>query len=307
MKIAIIGAGLSGCNSYKILSKIENIQITVFDKSRGAGGRLSTKYIEDKFIDHGTAFIKTKNPDLKLFLDKKVEDDILIKDRNQYLPKNGINKLCSRLINKKDLITNSRIEKISYINNKWILEDQSKEYSNYDVLILTIPTKQILELDMKINKKMKNKLEQVTYKSIASLICYSYLNQKLDLKKIENSKVIFKAFDNSKKYNYKDFSSYILHFDNSFIEQNEDLDKDDLFEVIHKKIESDFDLNIRNEFETIEHYWKYALVNKNINEDFLLDKEYKLGFCGDYFIGKNIESSLTSSCKLAKKIKELLC
>ena len=45
--IAIIGAGFSGCNLYNNLKeKYENI--TIFEKSRGVGGRLSTKYIEDK-------------------------------------------------------------------------------------------------------------------------------------------------------------------------------------------------------------------------------------------------------------------
>ena len=46
MKIAIIGAGFSGCNLYNNLKdKYENI--TIFEKSRGVGGRLSTKYIEE--------------------------------------------------------------------------------------------------------------------------------------------------------------------------------------------------------------------------------------------------------------------
>ena len=55
MKIAIIGAGFSGCNLYDNL-KLQFEDITIFEKSRGVGGRLSTKYIDDKFIDHGTPF-----------------------------------------------------------------------------------------------------------------------------------------------------------------------------------------------------------------------------------------------------------
>ena len=57
----------------------------------------------------------------------------------------------------------------------------------------------------------------------------------------------------------------------------------------------------------LKHYWKYAFVHKNINETFLFDDAMKIGFCGDYFINKNIESSYESSIKLSNKIKELIC
>lgn len=288
MKIAIIGAGLSGCNSYSILSKMQNVQVSIFEKSRGTGGRLSTKYIEDKFIDHGTSIIKSKNPDLIKFLDKKVQDKILIKSQDSYIPTKGINKLCSSLIDKKDLIVNSKINKMQYNNGKWEIKDDKKLYKDFDFVILTIPPKQILELEIGLDKNIEEKLKQVSYYSIFSLLCYGNSSKKLDLKQLENSDGFIKTIDNSYKYDYKDFSSYILHFDDS-------LNKDEL------------DLKIDKDFQIIKHFWKYAFVNKNIHEEFLFDEERKIGFCGDYFINKNIESSYLSSVKLSKKIKELVC
>ena len=43
------------------------MKILQFWKSRGVGGRLSTKYIDDKFIDHGTPFLIPITEDLKSF------------------------------------------------------------------------------------------------------------------------------------------------------------------------------------------------------------------------------------------------
>lgn len=54
MKIAIIGSGLSGCNLFNLLS-MNNHEVTIFEKARGAGGRCSTRYVNDEFIDHGTS------------------------------------------------------------------------------------------------------------------------------------------------------------------------------------------------------------------------------------------------------------
>ena len=42
LKIAIVGAGIAGLAAARILAK--NFEVTVFEKSRGLGGRLSTRY-----------------------------------------------------------------------------------------------------------------------------------------------------------------------------------------------------------------------------------------------------------------------
>lgn len=308
MKIAIIGAGLSGCNIYNELKNIDNIELTIFDKARGTGGRLSTKYIDDKFIDHGTPFIELTHTSLEIFLEKKVEENILRKNELAYLPLNGMNKLCSSLINKKDFIKNTKINTIKFIDNKWHIEDTNKNiYRDFDFVVSTIPTKQILELDMPLNQNIKNELEKVTYTSIASLICYSYNNTKLDLTRFQNSEIFHKIIDNSDKYNYKDFSSYVIHFNNSFIQKYKDFSKDEMFAQIYKKLEDDFNADIKKEFETIEHYWKYAFVHQYLDKEFLFDKQMKIGFCGDYFINPNVQSSYDSSLKLSKKIKGLAC
>lgn len=78
MRVAIIGAGFSGCHLYNLLKPF-NFEISIFEKSRGTGGRLSTKYVDDKFIDHGTPFIKSEDREFIEFLDKKVKENVLKK------------------------------------------------------------------------------------------------------------------------------------------------------------------------------------------------------------------------------------
>ena len=95
MKIAIIGAGFSGCNLYNNLKeKYENI--TIFEKSRGVGGRLSTKYIEDKFIDHGTSSLIPITDDLKFFCLDLAKNGVLKAKYDEFIPKTGINEICRK-------------------------------------------------------------------------------------------------------------------------------------------------------------------------------------------------------------------
>jgi len=46
MRVAIIGAGLTGLTAASLL-RDAGVEITVFDKSRGLGGRLSTRRTRD--------------------------------------------------------------------------------------------------------------------------------------------------------------------------------------------------------------------------------------------------------------------
>ena len=60
MKIAIIGAGIAGLTTAKMLRDIA--EVTVYEKSRGAGGRICTRYTDSFDFDHGAQFFIAKTP-----------------------------------------------------------------------------------------------------------------------------------------------------------------------------------------------------------------------------------------------------
>ena len=66
MKIAIIGAGISGLTA--AINLDESADVTLFEKSRGAGGRICTRYTDSHTFDHGAQFFTAKTPEFKEFL-----------------------------------------------------------------------------------------------------------------------------------------------------------------------------------------------------------------------------------------------
>lgn len=65
--IAIIGAGMAGLTAARILSH-RGARIAIFEKSRGIGGRLSTRRTEYGPIDHGTPYIETADARFRALL-----------------------------------------------------------------------------------------------------------------------------------------------------------------------------------------------------------------------------------------------
>jgi predicted NAD/FAD-dependent oxidoreductase len=304
VKIAIIGAGFSGCNLYNNLKdKYENI--TIFEKSRGIGGRISTKYIDDKFIDHGTSTLIPITDDLKFFCLDLVKNGVLKAKYDEFIPKNGINSICKFLIDEKDLRTNTKITKAQNIDNKWILEDENhKIYDDFDLLFITIPAPQILEIQIELPNDFKEKLSNIKYNSIFSMILYSNEDIKLNENKLYENSNIENIINNSKKYGYKDFSSYVIHSSKEFANSVNYKTKEEIYELFIENLDDEIKKDL-DRFTIIPHLWKYATAKSSLDMPYFFNEEKNIGICGDYFNHSNIEAALLSSELLGNKILNL--
>ena len=75
MKIAIIGAGLSGLTAAINLDRTADI--TLFEKSRGAGGRICTRYVDSYNFDHGAQFFTARSAEFKQFLKPLIKSGVI--------------------------------------------------------------------------------------------------------------------------------------------------------------------------------------------------------------------------------------
>lgn len=294
MKIAIIGAGFSGCNLYDNL-KLRFDDITIFEKSRDIGGRLSTKYIDDKFVDFGVPRLIPITEDLKEFCLDLVKNDVLRARYDEFFPKEGMNKICKFLIDEKDLVKNTRITSAKLVDNKWLLTDESgNSFQGFDKLFITIPATQILQMDIDLNEDIKAQLESVTYNSVFTLIAYSNDKKIENLLDLYDNENVEEVVDNSKKYFYKDFNSYVINSTRTYAGALNELPKE---EILVKFLDT-FSEKTKKELEQltlIPHLWKYAFAKTSLDIPYYLNEDKNLGICGDYFNYNNLESALLSS------------
>jgi predicted NAD/FAD-dependent oxidoreductase len=66
-KIAVIGAGLAGLALARQLQGFANV--TVFEKSRGLGGRMAERRRGDYRFDHGAQYFTTRDPEFRELVD----------------------------------------------------------------------------------------------------------------------------------------------------------------------------------------------------------------------------------------------
>ena len=145
---------------------------------------------------------------------------------------------------------------------------------------------------------MKQVLLDVEYDSIATLLLYANNKYDIDNLQLEKNTLLKKLVDNSSKYNYKKFSSYVLHLGENITNLKRFTDKNQIQEFFSNEILPKENETFIKHFQRVPHFWKYAFVSKSIEKDYLYDEKISLGLCGDYFSVKNLEGSFLSTKKL---------
>src|SRR5829696_6560677 len=79
MKLAIIGAGVAGLAAARALRQRQpDLAMTIYEQSRGLGGRAATRRRDGFVFDHGAQNIRTPTPEMERLLTAELPANDLI-------------------------------------------------------------------------------------------------------------------------------------------------------------------------------------------------------------------------------------
>jgi predicted NAD/FAD-dependent oxidoreductase len=163
MKIAIVGAGISG--SY-LAYRLDNLgtEVSVFEKSRGSGGRVSTKRTDWGQCDLGATLIPAKSEYFKHFMrdlqqqkivsgwpskigralgsaDGSVDVQHFESDRDYFVFNQKMNQACAYWLDGINLSNNSLVTALRYIASQgWQIKIAEQwQVACYDKVVITAP------------------------------------------------------------------------------------------------------------------------------------------------------------------------
>ena len=319
--VAVIGAGITGITLANLLQK--KVNLTVFEKSRGVGGRMATRRAEPYQFNHGAQYFKIENKEFKNFLQPLIQNkiikhleanhiDILNKEvikrtktynKIYYTPVSKMNSVVKYLINNNFFIKLlCKIDKTIKENDKWfIIDSDNASYGPYDWLFITIPPNQALEI-LYNNFKFLDIIKKIKMRS-----CYSLMLGFDKIKEFDFDTALFldedvqwlsirkKIIENKKYYNLLINSSY------DFAEKNVNSSKDKISDYLIKQVSEIVKYELNNYEHKALHFWKYAMSEKNNNLGSLLDEDLKVIVCGDWCMNGKVEGGFLSAKDAAKK------
>ncbi|QDT05020.1 Deoxyribodipyrimidine photo-lyase [Rubripirellula lacrimiformis] len=169
--VAVIGAGMSGLICARTLSDV-GYEVTVFEKSRGVGGRMSTRRVDDQLrFDHGAQYFTAGDDRFKRYVDSWVQDGVvqpwqgrivdlqggLIQDQTmdqeqkvgikRWVAVPGMNAIGKHLAADLKVQFGIRVAPLSRLGDRWALSsDDGMEFGKFDVAIVAVPAGQAAKL-----------------------------------------------------------------------------------------------------------------------------------------------------------------
>ena len=320
--IAVIGAGLSGITIASIIK--EKFKVEVFEKSRGVGGRMSTRKELPFIFDHGAQFFKIESNDFKNFVAELIAQQIISpwKLKLAYFEGDNLKKI--KMIQKKhkfyvgvpsmdsivkymskDLCVNlnTKIERIIKQGDKWYIYDQNKKrHGHYDWIIISLPAEQSLELIAKTIcfHSLIKKIKMVGCISLMVGLNKS-LNLDYDAALIKNKDIAWLALNNSKPHRKKN-TCLLINSSYEYAKKNSNSSKIKVQKHLLNETRNLINSNLSDAELLKVHQWKYVEAKNHPAEDYFIDRDQKIGVCGDWFINSRVEGAFLSAKKLSNEI-----
>lgn len=325
-KIAIIGAGISGLSIAKILE--QNADITLFEKSRGVSGRLSTRRTDSYIFDHGAQYFTVRTNEFKEFLEPLFNSGVvqkweprymrfnllsyttseLIEDQEvRYVGTPNMNSICKYLSDGLNVKLNTRIISVKR-DAKWNLTDENgNEYNDFDWVISSAPSPQTIELFPKKSTCYDHIKSVDMIGTFALMLGFQdAIKHKFDAAHILNSDISWISFNNTKPKRFLDNTSIVIHSSHEYFDKNLYTETDEIISNLSKEASYVIGHDLSGADCKLLHTWRYANVATGHEIPSLIDTDLFIAACGDWCAGGRVEGAFISAYRIANRIKELL-
>lgn len=318
-KVAIIGAGMAGLTIATYLQK-QNFDVTIFDKGRGVGGRMSSRRTDWGYLDHGTQYFRIQHPDFQKFTEKYqkiiqswqgnfatwIEGKLIPDDDTEikYVPLTSMNNLCKAIAEGLTIHLQTRITKLEKAQNWTLIAENRQEYQNFDLVIITAPPAQTADL-LASHTPITAEIKQIEMLPCFSLMLIPEKSVTLPYDGIKFEHPILGWLSvNGSKPERENNSGLIIQSNFSWATANLETDKEEITNILVKTVNELFALKLDSFKYKSVHLWRYALPSKSHQQGYFYDDKNQLAVCGDWCLSGKVESAFLSAYSLSLAIEK---
>jgi len=321
-RIAVIGSGISGVILGQKLSK--KAEVTIFEKAKSVGGRMSTRYADKFAFDHGAQCFTARTSKFKRFISPLIESGLITEwkgdvinlelgkeesSRTWYethlVASPNMNSLCKTMaegLNIKPLCEVASVQNTK--SKEWELADkEGNNLGTFDLVISTLPPTQTLSLfTNKINKN-----EALSNCKMQS--CYSLMlgfNRPWDKNwiaaKVRNNPIKWISVNSSKPGRNSDVTCLVVHSKGNWANKHIDDDIIETERTLLTELNKITGINCKEADYISTHRWRYAIVESTSKSGCYYDYDHGLAATGDWCETSRIEEVWHHAQNLADSI-----
>ncbi len=320
--IAMIGTGLGGLICSRIL-RDHGMDVHCFDKSRRAGGRTSTRIVEDGYqFDHGAQYFTIRDPNLKRYLESWLADKhvaewnghILSIDEpckfselspmKRYVGIPTMESLARHLSADLSIQFDTEVERVVRNDSRYqLFAKDDRDLGAFDIVLWNCPpiqTSKQIPLDCNWRERLIH-VEMVPCWAIM-IATESRWEIPFDGAFVNQGKLSWIARDSSKPNRPSGFETWVFHSTVDWAKENLETSKEQVVQILREEAEKITDSLMPKPRSAKAHRWLYSRPAESLPESSLWDNSNWLGACGDWCGGPRVEGALKSGISLAGRI-----
>ena len=319
-RIAVIGSGIAGLSA-AILLKNEGHQVSVFEKSRGPGGRLAAKRVADGSVDIGAQYFTIRNPRFLDLLNQYAGADTFARwegrlghqqvdghwsafhDEPRYVGVPRMTAITRALSRHVMIVTETRISGMRREDGQWWLEDSAgTRHGAFDRVLITAPPEQARALLAASSPTLPQKAVD---RQLAGIVpCWALAvrfaeapDWPFDGMRPNHPALFWIANNASKPGREGQGHWWVLHASADWSRAHIEADQD---EVARELLAAFRDVTGQQlpVSEWLTHRWLYARSENTDSPGHLWYPEAGVGLAGDWLDGGRVEGAFNSACGL---------
>ena len=325
-QLAIVGGGIAGLACANQL-QAAGVSVTVFDKGRKPGGRMSTRSVDDKFsFDYGCQFFSADDPifdrQVKSWLDSGVvsvwrgsvveftDGQVIEKSstRPRYVGVPKMASVCSDLASGIKVRSGVDVNEVRRIDDMWhLLDDSGTSLGQFNALIVATPPAQAEKL-ITHAPSLLSVARRVRMSSCWSVMLAfpERLDCSFDGAVVQNSPLSWIARNNSKASRIVATECWVGQANAEWSANRLDASRDAIAAELAHEFGKLVGVAMNPEYLSA-HRWKYAIPSTPLDLDTgcLFDDALNIGLCGDWCLGNRVEAAWLSGTAAANRLLEI--
>ncbi|MDH4414301.1 MAG: FAD-dependent oxidoreductase [Rhizobium sp.] len=318
--IAIIGPGIAGITLARAL--VSSADVTIFEKSRGLGGRMANRRRAGFTFDHGAQYFTARSEVFRSVVERAVEAgnagiwpnavhtltaDGLVTDSRppepRYIGLPGMSGLANGLAEGLQIRKEATVAALKRAENGWSLTDgEGQDLGRFDLVISTAPAPQTIRL-MPEAFSGREALASVRISGCFTLMIGLDAPPDLGFQAARiNDEILSWIAVEASKPSHADKAALTIHSRNDWAEANLERDRDEVKAEMLASLKRLLGRDFSNAAWLDLHRWRYANVDKPAGHPFLFDEAFGLGACGDWCLGNRVEAAVESATALSKML-----
>lgn len=324
-RVAIVGSGMAGLTAALQLKGMGHA-VTLFEKSRGPGGRLAAKRVGAGSVDMGAQYFTARNPDFLPFLEKYAGADTFkpwqgrlayqapsgewepFPDETRFVGTPRMTAITRALSANLNLVTETRVGRLARKDQAWQLYDSEGEpLGQFDQVIVTAPPAQARDLLASSGlDELASELDEPVQRVLPCWAVAAHFPvspwSHHDGMRCQHPALYWVARNSSKPGRQDDGHWWVLHASATWTEKHVDTPAPEVADLLVNAFQEVTSFQTGPD-DVVAHRWLYARSEGGGQPGHLWYPEYGIGLAGDWLSGGRVEGAFDSACGLVAEMQ----